>query len=203
MGLLWRLQIFLDWRFNMQKSLIILDRDGVINEDSPDYIKSPEEWIPIPGSLEAIAQLTQSGFTVVVATNQSGIARGYYDEETLRLIHLKMQGLLKNLGSKIDHAFYCPHAPEDACECRKPKPGLLYQVAEWYGQDLNQVPYVGDSLRDIQAGLSAGCKPILVKTGNGTKTLNKNPEIFKDISVFEDLMAFAKDIILQPNTLQK
>jgi D-glycero-D-manno-heptose 1,7-bisphosphate phosphatase len=144
--------------------LIILDRDGVINYDSPDYIKSPEEWHPIPGSLEAIAQLNQAGHTVVIATNQSGIGRGYYNVETLQAIHAKMLAALAAVGGHIDGIFYCPHKPEDHCDCRKPKPGLLLQIAEKFHTDFKDAVFIGDSWRDVEAAQAVHCKAVLVTT---------------------------------------
>jgi D-glycero-D-manno-heptose 1,7-bisphosphate phosphatase len=169
--------------------LIILDRDGVINQDSPDYIKSPEEWIPIPGSLSAIAQLNQQGFTVVVATNQSGVGRGYFSLETLTQIHAKMQQELAKVGGKIDHIYFCPHRPEDNCDCRKPKTGMFEQIARDYQTDLQGIINIGDALRDLQAGTKMGCKNILVLTGKGKQTLQDNPKF--DVKVFSDLYAYA------------
>jgi D-glycero-D-manno-heptose 1,7-bisphosphate phosphatase len=153
--------------------LIILDRDGVINEDSPDYIKGPDEWHAIPGSLQAIARLHQAGWTVVVASNQSGLARGFFDISALTAIHLKLRKELAQLSGAVDSFFVCPHGPEDGCLCRKPLPGLFHDIARRYDVDLTEVPTVGDSLRDIQAGASAGCRPWLVQTGNGLKTLQQ------------------------------
>lgn len=167
--------------------LIILDRDGVINFDSPDYIKSPDEWHPIPGSLKAIAQLNQAGHTVVVATNQSGVGRGYYTEETLAKIHDKMQQALKAVNGHIDKIYYCPHTPQDHCDCRKPKPGLLHQIKADFPKLFDQAIMVGDSLRDIQAAQAANCKAVLVKTGNGKAI---DPQILMDIFVYEDLAEF-------------
>lgn len=145
--------------------LIILDRDGVINYDSYHYIKSPEEWIPIPGSLAAIAKLYQAGWCIVVATNQSGIARGLYSHQILAAIHNKMQTMVEEAGGKIDRIFYCPHHPEDACQCRKPQPGLIKQIAEYYGIALKNVPFIGDKWTDAETALVAGCQPILVESG--------------------------------------
>ena len=153
--------------------VIILDRDGVINEDSDNYIKSPEEWNPIPGSLEAMARLTQAGYRIAICTNQSGIARGYYDIPTLNAMHEKMRALLTSLDGQVDAIFHCPHGPNDHCDCRKPLPGLLYQVAERFQIELANVPIVGDSLRDLQAAQTAGARPILVRTGKGLRTLAK------------------------------
>jgi D-glycero-D-manno-heptose 1,7-bisphosphate phosphatase len=174
--------------------LIILDRDGVINFDSPNYIRSPDEWIPIPGSLESIALLNQEGYLVSVATNQSGIARGVYDVATLDAIHQKMQQALKVLGGHIDSIFYCPHAPEDNCECRKPKPGLFLQIAQYYQLDLTNVPAVGDSLRDIQAAQAVACNAILVLTGNGKKVLETEPTL-TNVEVAPDLATYVNYLV--------
>ncbi len=149
--------------------LVILDRDGTINEDRDDYVKSPEEWIPIPGALEAIARLNHAGWHTVVASNQSGIGRGLFDMSALNAMHMKMHQLLARHGGRIDAVFFCPHTPEDACDCRKPQPGLFLQIGERYGVDLTQVPVVGDVLRDLQAGTQAGCRPHLVRTGKAAR----------------------------------
>lgn len=151
--------------------LVILDRDGVINFDSPQFIKNPGEWIPVPGSLEAIALLNQSGFRVALATNQSGISRGLFDMATLNAIHDKMHRALGQFGGRIDALFYCPHMADNNCSCRKPKPGMLEEIGRRFGVDLNNVPNVGDSLRDLQAGAAVGAQNILVHTGKGEKTL--------------------------------
>ncbi|WP_337587201.1 D-glycero-beta-D-manno-heptose 1,7-bisphosphate 7-phosphatase [Janthinobacterium fluminis] len=150
--------------------LIILDRDGVINHDSPDFIKSPQEWLPIPGSLEAIARLNQAGYRVVVASNQSGIAREFFDMTILNAIHQKMHALAQQVGASIDAVFFCPHAAADNCDCRKPKPGMFKEISQRYKTSLKGVPTVGDSLRDLQAGYISGCAPYLVLTGKGDKT---------------------------------
>jgi D-glycero-D-manno-heptose 1,7-bisphosphate phosphatase len=150
--------------------LVILDRDGVINFDSAQFIKSPAEWKPIPGSLEAIARLNQNGYRVVVATNQSGIGRGLFDMDTLNAIHNKMHKAVAALGGRIDAIFYCPHAADSQCTCRKPKPGMFERIASSFNVDLDNVPAIGDSLRDLQAGSAAGCRPMLVLTGKGQKT---------------------------------
>jgi D-glycero-D-manno-heptose 1,7-bisphosphate phosphatase len=154
----------------MTTKLIILDRDGVINHDSDAFIKSPAEWIPIPGSLEAIARLNQAGYRVVVATNQSGVARGFFDMMTLNAIHQKLHAAAQLVGADIDAIFFCPHAADDNCDCRKPKPGMMYEIAHRYEVSLKGVPCVGDSLRDLQAGFVAGCIPHLVLTGKGEKS---------------------------------
>lgn len=150
--------------------LVILDRDGVINEDSASYIKSPDEWRPIPGSLEAVARLNQAGFHVVLATNQSGVGRGLFEVSTLNAIHDKMQRSLAQLGGRIDAIFFCPHAEEANCACRKPKSGLLEEIARRFNVELKGVPSVGDALRDLQAAAAVGATPILVLTGKGMKT---------------------------------
>jgi len=142
--------------------LIILDRDGVINYDSPNYIKTPEEWIPIPGSLEAIAQLCQAGFSIAVASNQSGIGRGYYTTATLEAIHQKMLDAAAAAGGKIEKIVYCPHIPSDNCTCRKPKTGLLKIIADYFHCDLNHVPFIGDQMSDVEAAIAAHAIPILV-----------------------------------------
>ena len=149
----------------------MLDRDGVINLDSVHFIKSTSEWIPISGSLEAIALLNQSGYRVAIATNQSGISRGLFDMVTLNAIHDKMHRALAQLGGRIDAIFYCPHAAEDNCTCRKPKPGMMEEIGSRFGVDLKAVPIVGDALRDLQAGAVLGMQPILVRTGKGEETL--------------------------------
>jgi len=167
--------------------LVILDRDGVINLDSDQYIKSPQEWTPIPGSLEAIARLTQAGFRVVVATNQSGLGRGLFDMATLNAMHDKMHKAVGQLGGRIDAVFFCPHAQDAGCACRKPKPGMLLEIAERFKLALAGVPVIGDSLRDLQAASAAGARPLLVLTGKGEKTLAAGglpagTEIHKDLA---------------------
>ncbi|OJZ19744.1 MAG: D-glycero-beta-D-manno-heptose-1,7-bisphosphate 7-phosphatase [Thiobacillus sp. 65-29] len=166
--------------------LIILDRDGVINFGSDQYIKSPDEWRPIPGSLEAIARLTREGWRVVVATNQSGLARGLFEMATLNAIHAKMHKAVAQAGGRIEAVFYCPHAAESECDCRKPKPGLFNEIATRYGRDLAGVPAVGDSLRDLLAAAAVGARPVLVRTGKGEKTLAAGG-LPGDTPVFADL----------------
>ena len=151
--------------------LVILDRDGVINQDSANFIKNPNEWIAIPNSLEAIALLNQSGFRVALATNQSGVSRGLFDMATLNSIHDKMHRELSAVGGRIDALFYCPHAADDHCDCRKPKSGMIEEIGKRFSVDLDKVPAVGDALRDLQAFAKAGCQPILVLTGKGAETL--------------------------------
>ena len=151
-------------------NLIILDRDGVINYDSDQFIKNPEEWKPIPGSLEAIARLCQADYRVVVATNQSGIGRGLFDMHTLNAIHDKMHKAVALAGGRLDAIFFCPHAAEADCPCRKPKTGMLENIAARYNTDLHGVPAIGDSLRDLTSAVKMGARPMLVLTGKGTKT---------------------------------
>jgi D-glycero-D-manno-heptose 1,7-bisphosphate phosphatase len=174
--------------------IVILDRDGVINFDSPNYIKSPAEWKPIPGSLEAIARLNQAGYRVVVATNQSGVGRGLFDMDTLNAIHEKMHKAAASVGARIDTVFFCPHAADSSCNCRKPKPGMFQRIASCYNVDLVGVPAVGDSLRDLQAADSAGALPMLVLTGKGEKTL-ADGGLPEDTLVFKDLAAAVDDLI--------
>lgn len=177
--------------------LVILDRDGVINEDSDAYIKTPDEWIPLPGSLEAIGKLCREGFTVVVASNQSGLARGYFDKKTLEAMHNKMQSLLSRHCGKIDRFYICPHGPNDNCLCRKPNPGLLKEISRDYRIDLIQTPVIGDSLRDLQAAEHVGALPILVLTGKGKKTYHQqtlppNSHVYNNLSQAVDALLSRK-----------
>ena len=167
--------------------LVILDRDGTINQDSDQYIKSPAEWKPLKGSIEAIARLTQAGWRIVVATNQSGIARGLFDMSTLNAIHAELHRAVGQAGGRIDAIFFCPHAADSNCECRKPKPGLLREIATRMDVELAGVPMIGDSLRDLEAAAAAGAKPYLVLTGKGKKTraagsLPPGTEVFPDLA---------------------
>ncbi|HBX36955.1 MAG TPA: D-glycero-beta-D-manno-heptose-1,7-bisphosphate 7-phosphatase [Pseudohongiella sp.] len=176
--------------------LIILDRDGVINEDSDAFIKSVAECVPVEGSIDAIARLSQAGYTVVVATNQSGIARGLLSETTLSQIHAYLSGLVEKAGGRIAGFFYCPHGPDNNCSCRKPRPGLLYQIRDEYGSEISGVPVVGDSLRDLQAALTAGCTPVLVRSGKGERTLATGlPPELADCPQFANLAAFVDDLL--------
>lgn len=175
--------------------LVILDRDGVINYDSPSYIKSPDEWRPIPGSLEAIAKLTQAGYQVVVATNQSGVGRGLFDMATLNAIHDKMHRAVSQAGGRIDAVFYCPHAQEANCSCRKPKSGLLEEIGRRFNASLKGVPCVGDALRDLQAAVAVGAQPILVLTGKGART-QREAGLPPDTRVYPDLAAAVKSLSL-------
>ena len=174
--------------------LVILDRDGVINHDSDQYIKSPEEWKPIPGSLAAIARLNQAGYRVVVATNQSGVGRGLFETDTLIAIHDKMHKALAQVGGRIDAIFFCPHTNADNCDCRKPKSGMFREIAARFNADLSGVPAIGDSLRDLQAAFAAGARPVLVLTGKGVETQAAN-ELPEGTLVFADLMAAVEHIL--------
>lgn len=179
------------------KKMVILDRDGVINEDSDAFIKSVDEWIPLPGSFDAIARLSRAGFTVVVATNQSGLGRGLFTEQALEDMHERLRQGVNEAGGQLGKIYHCPHKPDDGCSCRKPAAGLLDAIARDYDVDLTGVPIVGDSLRDLQAGLVHHCLPILVRTGKGRRTeadLASTP--LKDALVVDDLAA-AADWILE------
>jgi D-glycero-D-manno-heptose 1,7-bisphosphate phosphatase len=176
--------------------LIILDRDGVINQDSDAYIKSPNEWHPIPGSLEAIAQMNHAHVKVVVVTNQSGVGRGLFSEQVLAEIHAKMRRALEKVGGHLDNIYICPHRPDEHCNCRKPKTGLLDKVKTMYPSDFKEAIFIGDTLKDVQAAESAGCRAALVKTGKGERTLRQYPELKEKIPIYADLKE-AVSIILQ------
>ena len=189
----------------MQTKLVILDRDGTINQDRDDYVKSAEEWIPLPGALEAIARLNHAGWRVVVASNQSGLGRGLFDVAALNAMHTKMHKLLAAAGGRIDAVFYCPHSPEEPCNCRKPLPGLFEQIGERYGMDLTGVHTVGDSLRDLQAGAAVGCATHLVHTGKGDNLIGQTlPVDFPAGTVAHaDLGEFAEWLLAQPEAAAK
>lgn len=179
--------------------LIILDRDGVINHDSDQFIKSPDEWQPIDGSLDAIAFLTQAGYTIAVATNQSGIARGYFNVQTLNEMHAKMHKLVRQAGGEISGVWFCPHTADSNCDCRKPKPGMILDILDRFQAQASETYLVGDSLRDLQAIASAGGKPILVRTGKGMKTLAKDSEnLPQGTQIFDSLLDFAVHLV-RPN----
>ena len=176
--------------------LIILDRDGVINEDSDDYIKSPDEWIPIPGSLDAVARLNHAGYSVAIASNQSGIARGYFSLETLAAMSVKMNDMLAPLGGRIDAMFFCPHGPKDGCDCRKPRPGMLIETGNRFQTSLENVLFVGDNINDVKAAQAAGAKPVLVKTGKGEQTARLIAENNSmNVPVYEDLADVVNSIL--------
>ena len=164
----------------LSQKIVILDRDGIINYDSPNYIKSPEEWIPIPGSLEAIAALTEAGFRIAVATNQSGVARGLYSLQTLDAIHQKMLKMIGECGGEIEKIVYCPHHPEQKCFCRKPKPGMLLEISEYFDEPLDNIPYIGDRLTDVQAARTVGAIPILIDSPMTQKDSNNEDSIKED-----------------------
>jgi D-glycero-D-manno-heptose 1,7-bisphosphate phosphatase len=173
--------------------LVVLDRDGTINRDSDAYIRNPEEWVPLPGSPEAIARLNRAGYTVAVASNQSGVARGLFDEDTLARIHEKMHETVQAAGGRIDRIVYCPHHPDAGCDCRKPAAGLLHRLARQYGVTLADVPVIGDSRRDLEAARAVGARPILVRTGNGAATEAAGEagaaEVYDDLSAAADALA--------------
>jgi D-glycero-D-manno-heptose 1,7-bisphosphate phosphatase len=180
--------------------LVILDRDGTLNEARDDYVKSADEWVPIRGALEAIARLHQAGWHVVVASNQSGLGRGLFDMHTLNEMHLKMNTLLAPLGGRIDAVFFCPHAPEDGCRCRMPLPGLFEDIGERFGlDDMGAVPAVSDTLRDLQASSAAGCMPHLVRTGKAARLDDAGLQALRDqipgLTVHADLAAFADALL--------
>ena len=179
--------------------LVILDRDGTINEDREDYVKSPDEWVPLPGALEAISRLNHAGWHTVIATNQSGLARGMFDTGTLNAVHVKMNQALARFGGRIDAVFFCPHAPGEGCACRKPLPGLFHLIGERFGIDLAEVPLVGDSLRDLQAGFAAGCPTHLVRTGKcaalGDTEIESICRQVPGTVAHADLAAFAEHLI--------
>jgi D-glycero-D-manno-heptose 1,7-bisphosphate phosphatase len=180
--------------------LVILDRDGTINSDSDDFVKTPEEWMPLPGALEAIARLNHAGWHVVIASNQSGLGRGLFDVASLNAMHAKMNQMLAALGGRVDAVFYCPHSPEEACQCRKPLPGLFEQIGARFGVPLKGVPTAGDSLRDLLAGAAAGCEPHLVLTGKSAQYRGGPPPegLPPGTVVHQDLSAFA-DFLLERN----
>lgn len=172
--------------------VIVLDRDGVINHDSDAYIKSPEEWVPIDGSLEAIAKLNHDGYIVVIASNQSGLAREYFDIATLTAIHRKMDELLSKVGGRVDAVFFCPHGPDDACDCRKPKPGMLLEIGQRFNVSLKDVIFIGDSVSDVKAASNAHAQAVLVRTGKGVKAekiLQVECDKSDTVPVFDDLAA--------------
>jgi D-glycero-D-manno-heptose 1,7-bisphosphate phosphatase len=177
------------------RRLVILDRDGVINEDSDAFIKSVDEWRPLPGSIDAIAALSRNGYTVAVASNQSGLARGLFARPALCNMHRKLRRLVAARGGRVDRIVVCPHGPDDGCHCRKPEPGLLLRLARHYGVSLDSVPVVGDSLRDLEAAAAVGAIPVLVRTGKGRKTESSLPVGLRDTRVFDDLAAFAAELL--------
>ena len=178
------------------RKFVILDRDGVINRDSEHFIKSTAEWLPLPGSIDAIAALSQAGFGVVIATNQSGVGRKLLTAETLGEIHQKLFDAVSSSGGQIEGIFICPHLPDAGCDCRKPKPGLLHQIATAFNCELAGVPVIGDSRRDLEAAVAVGAQPVLVRTGNGRTTEDQLDEAW-NTWIYEDLAAAAADIIVR------
>lgn len=174
--------------------LVVLDRDGVINRESAEFIKTADEWLPLPGSLEAIAALSRAGFTVVVATNQSGVGRGLISQTALEQIHHRMVQGIEQAGGQLAGIFFCPHRPEDHCSCRKPKPGLLQQIEAQFGCSLKGRPVIGDSARDLQAAEAIGARAMLVRTGNGIET-ERNIRSDSGVEVFDDLAAVARSLL--------
>lgn len=172
-----------------KKPLVILDRDGVINHDSTEFVKSADEWLPLPGSIAAIARLSRDGYDVAIASNQSGLARGLFKRDALDAMHAKLQSLVEADDGRIDKIVFCPHGPDDGCACRKPNPGMLIQIGKHFETPLLRVPVIGDSLRDLQAAAAVGARPILVRTGNGRKTEQQLPAEYQGIEVFDDLSA--------------
>ncbi len=187
-------------------NLVILDRDGTINEDRDDFVKSADEWVPLPGALEAIARLNHAGWHTVIATNQSGLGRGLFDMASLSAMHAKMNTALARVGGRIGAVFFCPHAPEDQCSCRKPLPGLYEQIGDRYDVKLATVPAVGDSIRDLEAAVAAGCPPHMVRTGKGAlmtdaqlaQLLQRIPQV----QVHADLAAFAESLIQRERSVR-
>jgi D-glycero-D-manno-heptose 1,7-bisphosphate phosphatase len=181
-----------------RRGLIILDRDGVINRESTAFIKSPDEWLPLPGSIAAIGALSRAGFVLAIASNQSGLARDLLSRATLRAIHRKLRRAVAAERGHIARIVVCPHGPDDGCSCRKPRPGLLQRLGRHFGTSLLGVPFIGDSLKDLQAADSAGAEPILVRTGNGAKTEAALSGRLRSVRVFDDLGAAAAALIQEP-----
>ena len=186
--------------------LVILDRDGTINHEREDYIKSPEEWVPLPGALEAIARLNHAGWHVVVATNQSGIGRGLFDMVALNAMHAKMNQMLAKVGGRVEAVCFCPHTPEDHCTCRKPMPGLFQMIGQRFGRSLDGVPMVGDLPRDVLAAQSVGCEPHLVRTGQAATMPEAELQALRQqvsgLTIHPNLSAFADYLILREQRVQ-
>ena len=179
--------------------LIILGRDGILNEYRDDHVKAPAEWVPIPGALEAVSRLNHAGWHAVVATNQAGIGRGMIDMASVNLIHAHMNKLMQAQGARLDAVFFCPHTPEEQCDCRKPLPGMMLEIGERYGVDLDHVPVAADTLRDLQAAHAAGCEPHLVRTGRAAQLDDAVVEQWckqvPGVRVHADLSAMAEQLI--------
>lgn len=183
-----------------EKKFVILDRDGVINVDSDHYIKSADEWIPIPGSIEAIAQLTKANYKMVIATNQSGVGRGLYSVDTLQRIHRKMLDAIELAGGKIEKIYFCPHHPDENCACRKPAPGMLLNIMRDFNLKSDEIIYIGDSFKDWEVAQAIGCEFMLVRTGNGEKTVKQLLQN-DHTKIFADLMAVALSMLLTPRDM--
>ena len=187
----------------MPARLIILDRDGVINHNRRDHVKSPEEWEALPGSIDAVARLCRAGYRVAIATNQSGVARGLFSINTLNRIHRKMLDQLQPAGGEIAAIFFCPHISADNCDCRKPNPGMFLEIADRLKCDLRKTFALGDSLRDLQAAQRAGAKPVLVESGDGMQTVRALTELknaaLKDVPVYKNLAAFTDHLLAAKN----
>lgn len=179
----------------MFEALVILDRDGVINQDSQHFIKTLDEWIPIPGSLEAVARLSHAGYRVAIATNQSGLARRFLTPSTLGAIHAKLCGLVTQLGGRVDLIVFCPHGPDEGCACRKPRPGMLLEIKRRMGVELTGVPFIGDSIGDVVAARAAGAVPLMVRTGKGEGTLAAGGLALQGVDVYPDLAAVVDDLL--------
>ena len=182
----------------MKNKVVVLDRDGVINEDSDNFIKSADEWVPLKGSLEAISRLKKAGFIVAVATNQSGLARKLFDQGALQAMHDKMDSLLSQRGASVDSIEFCPHGPNDNCVCRKPKPGMLLKICKQFDIKPSETVFVGDTFTDVQAARMAGCQSVLVKTGKGQRTLDKHGSI-EGTTVYDNLSHFVREFLKQNN----
>lgn len=180
------------------RGLIVLDRDGVINRDSAEFVKSAAEWLPLPGSIAAIGALSRAGYTVAVATNQSGLARGLFDRRALDAMHRKLRRLVRAEGGRIDRIVVCPHGPDDGCRCRKPAPGLLERLARHYRIPMDGVPVIGDSVRDLEAAAAVGARPILVRSGKGRHSEHNLPLALSATEVYDDLAAVT-DALLEPD----
>jgi D-glycero-D-manno-heptose 1,7-bisphosphate phosphatase len=186
--------------FSRDQRLVVLDRDGTLNEEPEDFLRSADDWTPLPGALEAVARLNQQGWRVVIASNQTGLGRGLFDVATLNEVHARMHKLMAQAGARVDAVFFCPHAPEDGCDCRKPLPGLLQQISQRYGVAPSQMLAVGDSVRDAQAAVAAGCPAHLVLTGQSFKHRDgSRPEgLPPDVLIHTDLLAFADAVLQAP-----
>lgn len=183
--------------FSRDQRLVVLDRDGTLNEEPEDFLRSADDWKPLPGALEAVAQLNQQGWRVVIASNQTGLGRGLFDVATLNEVHARMHKLMAQAGARVEAVFFCPHGPEDGCDCRKPQPGLFQQISQRFGAPLSQMIAVGDSVRDAQAAVAAGCQAHLVLTGQSLKHRDgTRPEgLPPDVQIHTDLLAFAQAVI--------